>query len=337
MNQPPEIDNNRDFSLLDPDTVISAVETLGLLSDARIFALNSYENRVYQIGLEAQDSQPQAPIIGKFYRPQRWSDAQILEEHLFSQALAQLDIPVVAPLLFNERSLLHFRGYRYALYPRQGGRTPELDDMDQLKWLGRFIGRIHALGAVGRFEHRPRIDIRDYVEKPADFILQQNFVPDYLLEAYQSLIRDITGLLQQRYDLDGIRQIRLHGDCHPGNILWTDRGPHFVDFDDCRSGPAVQDLWMLLSGGIDEQRHQLDHILDGYSEFHDFNPAEIRLIEPLRTLRIIHYAGWLARRWDDPSFPMNFPWFNTPGYWEQHILELREQFALLQENPGLDL
>lgn len=321
-----------DYSQLDPDTIISAVETLELPCDARIFPLNSYENRVYQIGLEDRP-----PVIGKFYRPGRWSNAQILEEHLFTLALAQLEIPVVPPLLFDDRSLLEYAGYRYALYPRQGGRTPELDDPDQLKSLGRFIGRIHALGAAGQFQHRPRIDIDSYAIVPMDFILQQGFMPDYLLDAYQSLMRDILALLPQRYELSQIRQIRLHGDCHRSNILWTDRGPHFVDFDDCRSGPVIQDLWMLLSGDSNEQRRQMDSILDGYYEFYDFNPAELRLIEPLRTMRIIHYAGWLAKRWDDPSFPMNFPWFNTPAYWEQHVLELREQFALLQESETLRL
>lgn len=331
QQQPPG-HRNRDFSQLGPATIIQAVETLGLACDARIFPLNSYENRVYQIGL---DEQP--PVIGKFYRPHRWSNEQILEEHLFTRALAQLEIPVVAPLLFDDRSLLEFEGYRYALYPRQGGRSPELDRPDHLQWLGRFLGRIHALGAADTFRTRPYIDIDSYGVEPSRFLLQEDFIPDYLQDAYQTLMEDIIALLRQRYDLEHIRQIRLHGDCHPNNILWTDGGPHFVDFDDCRSGPAIQDLWMLLSGDSHEQRQQLDTILDGYCEFYDFNPAEIRLIEPLRTLRIIHYAGWLARRWDDPSFPMNFPWFNTPNYWEQHILELREQFALLQEssNPTL--
>ena len=324
--------NNRDFSQLDPDTIISAVEQLGLVSDARIFPLNSYENRVYQIGLEQGP-----PVIGKFYRPQRWSNEQILEEHAFTGALAELEIPVVTPLLFDGQSLLRYGGYRYALYPRQGGRTPELDNMQQLTWMGRFIGRIHALGASNQFRYRPQITIQSYVVDAADFIIRQGFVPDYLQDAYQSLINDITALLHQRYDLSGIRQIRLHGDCHPSNILWTDQGPHFVDFDDCRSGPVIQDLWMLLSGGLEEQRRQMDSLLDGYYEFYDFNPAELRLIEPLRTMRIIHYSGWLARRWDDPSFPMNFPWFATPNYWEQHILELREQFALLQASETLQL
>ena len=328
-NDQQDIDLQQDFAALNPDTILDAVESLGLISDARIFPLNSYENRVYQIGLEND-----APIIGKFYRPHRWSNEQILEEHVFTQTLSSLDIPVVAPLTFDGQTLLEYHQYRYALYPRRGGRPPELDNPEHLKWLGRFIGRIHSVGASKPFQHRPKIDIENFVTKPVEFLLQKNFIPDYLQNAYQSLIDDLMKLLTQRYDLTGIRQIRLHGDCHPGNILWTDDGPHFVDFDDCRTGPAIQDLWMLLSGQQYEQRKQLDSLLDGYYEFYDFNPIESRLIEPLRTMRIIHYTGWLAQRWQDPTFPLNFPWFNTTNYWEQHILELREQLSLLQETES---
>lgn len=316
-----------DFQQLQPNSIIEAVESLGLESDARIFPLNSYENRVYQIGIEQQH-----PLIGKFYRPHRWTDEQILEEHLFTQELASLEIPVIAPLSFDGKSLIHFDHFRFALFPRRGGSTPELDRPEHLKWMGRFLGRIHLAGATRKFQHRPGIDVNSFAIEPSDFLLAQGFIPDYLESAYRSLIEDILKLLQQRFDAVDYQAIRLHGDCHPGNILWTEQGPHFVDFDDCRMGPAIQDLWMLLSGPLYEQKQQLDHILDGYYEFRDFNPAESRLIEVLRTLRIIHYAGWLAKRWDDPSFPMNFPWFNTSNYWEQHILTLREQFSLLQEN-----
>ena len=320
------------FQSLKPDVIIDAVESLGMECDARIFALNSYENRVYQIGIENKE-----PVIGKFYRPGRWSDQQIIEEHVFTQELADLEIPVVAPLSFEGKSLVRHNNFRFALFPRRGGRTPELDNPDHLEWMGRFLGRIHAAGSVKPFEHRPGIDIQSFVIEPGKFLIDNNFIPDYLRDAYQSLSDDILKLLKQHMASVKYDNIRLHGDCHPGNILWTDKGPHFVDFDDCRMGPAIQDLWMLLSGSIDEQRKQLNDILDGYYEFHDFNPAEVRLVETLRTLRIIHYSGWLARRWDDTTFPLNFPWFNTPNYWEQHILELREQFALLQENEQLSL
>ncbi len=327
MHKSEEVEDQHDFAQLQPDTIIDAVEKLDLACDARIFALNSYENRVYQIGIE--DKQP---VIGKFYRPNRWTDEQILEEHVFTEKLSQLEIPVIAPLAFAGKTLIYHNQYRFALYPRHGGRTPELDNKDHLQWIGRFIARIHSVGATKNFQHRPVINVNSFAVEASQFLIQNQFIPDYLNEAYQSLIDDLIKLLEQRFDQVNYQSIRLHGDCHPGNILWTDNGPHFVDFDDSRMGPAIQDLWMLLSGDNNEQTIQLNHILDGYFEFHEFNPIESRLIEALRTLRIIHYASWLAKRWNDPTFPLNFPWFNTPNYWEQHILELREQFSLLQEN-----
>lgn len=323
-----------EFSALDPTLIIDSVESLGLLSDARIFPLNSYENRVYQIGLE-ENPEYSTRLIGKYYRPNRWSDQQILEEHQFTQELAELEIPVVAPLEFNQSTLHYFKNFRFALYPQKGGRTAELDNPEHLEWIGRFLGRIHLAAASKHFEHRPEISIEEFAVGSSQFLLTHQFIPDYLIEAYQSLTDDLIKLLRQRFDAATFQPIRLHGDCHRGNIMWTDDGPHFVDFDDCRTGPAVQDIWMLLSGYIPEQQQQLNHILDGYFEFAEFNPAELQLAEPLRCLRLMHYASWLAKRWGDPSFPMNFPWFNTSNYWEQHILELREQLSILQSGESL--
>ena len=319
----------QDFAALDPTLIIDSVESLQLESDARIFPLNSYENRVYQIGIE---DDIQKRLIGKYYRPNRWTDEQILEEHLFTQELADLEIPVVAPLLFNQQSLHHFKNYRFALYPQRGGRTAELDNSEHLEWIGRFLGRIHLAGASKSFIHRPSISVTEFATSSAEYLLSKRFIPDYLEEAYQSLTDDIIKLLNERFDATTFESIRLHGDCHRGNILWTDDGPHFVDFDDCRTGPAIQDLWMLLSGDSQDQQQQLNHVLDGYFEFAELDTKELQLIEPLRCLRLMHYASWLAKRWTDPAFPMNFPWFNTTNYWEQHVLELREQFSLLQEN-----
>lgn len=319
----------QDFAALDPTLIIDSVESLQLESDARIFPLNSYENRVYQIGIE---DDIQKRLIGKYYRPNRWTDEQILEEHLFTQELADLEIPVVAPLLFNRQSLHHFKNYRFALYPQRGGRTAELDNSEHLEWIGRFLGRIHLAGASKSFIHRPSISVTEFATSSAEYLLSKRFIPDYLEEAYQSLTDDIIKLLNERFDATTFESIRLHGDCHRGNILWTDDGPHFVDFDDCRTGPAIQDLWMLLSGDSQDQQQQLNHVLDGYFEFAELDTKELQLIEPLRCLRLMHYASWLAKRWTDPAFPMNFPWFNTTNYWEQHVLELREQFSLLQEN-----
>ena len=314
---------------LTPDTVLDAVEQQGYYSDARIYPLNSYENRVYQVGIE--DGQP---LIAKFYRPERWSDAQILEEHAFTRELAELEIPVVPPMT-NERgeTLLNGSGFRFALFERRGGRAPELDNPDNLEILGRYLGRIHAAGQAQEFAHRPTIDVQSYAVDSFEFLLGNGFIPMELETSYRTLGEDLIARLQPLFANTDYRTIRLHGDCHPGNILWRDDLPHFVDFDDCRSGPAIQDLWMLLSGDRRQQTEQMSDILEGYEQFCAFDPTELGLIEGLRTLRIMHYAAWLARRWDDPAFPRVFTWFNTPRYWGEHILELREQLAALNEPP----
>lgn len=317
------------YAALTPDKVLDAVESTGLLSDARTLTLNSYENRVYQIGVE--DAQP---VIAKFYRPERWSTEAILEEHSFSQELADMELPVVAPSIINGQTLHEFDGFRFSLFPRRGGQAPELDNMDNLLILGRFIGRMHAVGATKSFVHRPSIDIQSYAIDSREFLLNNDFIPGELLPAYETLSRDLIDKLEQRFQqFSGLKNIRLHADCHPGNILWRQDAPNFVDFDDCRTGPAIQDLWMLLSGERHDQQLQLAEIVEGYNEFFDFNPLELNLIESFRTLRIMHYSAWLARRWTDPAFPHNFPWFNTERYWSEHILELREQFAAMDEQP----
>ena len=317
------------YDTLTPDRVIDAVEQQGYHSDARILPLNSYENRVYQVGIEDSD-----PLIAKFYRPQRWSREQILEEHHFSQELAQLDIPVVPPLADSNGQTLHSDGdFEFALFPRRGGRAPELDNLDNLEILGRYLGRIHAAGKAGKFQHRPSIDVQSYATDSYRYLTNNQCLPISLETAYRTLVEDLLPQLNTLFERCNYQAIRLHGDCHPGNILWRDDLPHFVDFDDCRSGPAIQDLWMLLSGDRHQQTEQLDAIIEGYEQFCDFDPAELVLIEGLRTLRIMHYAAWLARRWDDPAFPRAFPWFNSERYWGEHILELREQLAALQEPP----
>ncbi len=351
---------NQDYSKLLPDTVLQAVESLGFVSDARILALNSYENRVYQVGIEAPisalETNPPAskdsrelnpdPVISKFYRPNRWTDEQILEEHQFSLELQALEIPAVPPLVIKSvthphesnscSTLFRFGGYRFALFTRQGGRAPEFSDPENLYWLGKYIGRIHAVGKIARFKYRPAISIESFVIKPSTYILENNFIPGEFTRSYEAIIADLLKYLEASFRAENFNFIRLHGDCHSGNILWTDQGPHFVDFDDCRSGPAIQDLWMMLSGEPHEQQLQIKKILQGYEQFCDFDYRELQLIEVLRTMRIIHYAGWLGKRWDDPAFPLAFPWFNTPTYWGEHILQLKEQLAALQE-PGLQL
>ena len=323
--------NATPYDRLTPDVILDAIESTGYLADGRMLALNSYENRVYQIGIEEDK-----PLIAKFYRPARWSDAQILEEHVFTQELADREIPVVPPLNIAGKTLFEFAGYRFSLSPRRGGRAPELDNPEVLEWMGRFLGRIHAVGAIRPFAHRPAITIAAFGDQPRDWLLKHKFIPTDLRETWLSVLDQALAGVRTCFAQAGeVKNIRLHGDCHAGNVLYTDDGPHFVDFDDCRSGPAMQDLWMLLSGSREEMTRQLRDVLEGYEEFADFDRRELHLLEALRTLRLIHYSAWLAQRWDDPAFPLAFPWFNTQRYWQDRILELREQVAAMQEGPLL--
>jgi len=317
------------FSQLSPDLVIDAIESLGYVSDLRVFALNSYENRVYQVGVENGE-----PLIAKFYRPGRWSDLEILEEHEFSLALSALEIPIISPMATrNGQTLQHYQNYRFSLYPRRGGYAPELSDLDTLFSLGQHIGRIHKLGMTKPFLRRPAISLETFGIESCDYLLRKSFLPGSLIVAYQTLTEDLIKILQTKFAETPYKSIRLHGDCHPGNILQRPDSLYIVDLDDSRSGPAIQDLWMLLNGDRAQQQAQLESILEGYGEFCEFNLTELRLIESFRTLRIMHYAAWLAKRWQDPAFPIAFPWFNTERYWANHVLELREQLAALNELP----
>jgi len=317
------------YAALTPDRMLDAIESIGERCDGRVLQLNSFENRVFQVGLDGGTS-----VVAKFYRPGRWSDGQILEEHRFTTDLARREIPVVAPLELDGRTLHSHGGFRFALYPRRGGRAPELDDPAILEWIGRFIGRIHAVGAIERFRERPPLDIASFGEEPRDWLLEHACVPAPLLAPWTTAVdQALEGVRTAFREAGTPRALRLHGDCHPGNILWTDDGPHFVDFDDARNGPAVQDLWMLLSGDARSMSEQLAAVLAGYEDFMEFDRRELRLLEPLRTLRLIHYSAWIARRWHDPAFPAAFPWFGTERYWQDRILELREQIAAISEPP----
>jgi len=313
---------------LGPDTVLQAVDATGLLTDGRLLALNSYENRVYQVGLETGD-----PVVVKFYRPGRWSDDQILEEHAFSLELAAAEIPVIAPTVLAGESLFHREDFRFAVFRRQGGHAPELEDRETRLWLGRFLGRIHAVGRARPFRYRPALTPERFGTDSIATLCDGRWLPPHVETAFTSLAQDLMERIDGAWRAAGdFARIRLHGDCHPGNLLWRD-GPFFVDLDDCQSGPAVQDLWMLLSGDRNEQSTQLGDLLEGYRQFCDFDYRELLLIEALRTLRMLHHAAWLARRWEDPAFPIAFPWFDTPRYWEDLVLSLREQLFALQEPP----
>lgn len=320
-----------DYARLSPDLVLDAVESLGFLSDARVLALNSYENRVYQVGIEDAE-----PLIAKFYRPHRWSDAQINEEHQFALELTSHEIPVIAPMQIGDRSLFEYQDYRFSLYRRRGGHAPELEDLDTLFTLGQHLGRIHALGKVRKFSARPELSTQSFGHDSRQYVLNCGLLPDSLQEAYSTLTEHLLNKVETIVKGIDYTSFRLHGDCHPGNILVRYDNLFIVDLDDARNGPAMQDIWMLLSGDRAQKTSQLSSIMEGYEEFCEFDYREFALIEPLRALRMLHYCAWLSRRWNDPAFPLAFPWFNTERYWAEHILELREQLAELDE-PVLSL
>ncbi|WP_312671748.1 serine/threonine protein kinase [Pseudescherichia sp.] len=319
-------DNAFTFQTLHPDTIMDALFEQGIRVDSGLTPLNSYENRVYQF----QDEDRRRYVV-KFYRPQRWSVAQISEEHQFAHELMNDEVPVAAPLEFNGQTLLTHQGYCYAIFPSLGGRQFEADNLDQMEWVARYLGRLHQTGRKKVFTHRPSIDVNEYLIEPRKLFEQSALIPSGLkaafLNATDSLIEAVMAQWHTRFDL-----LRLHGDCHAGNILWRD-GPLFVDLDDARNGPAVQDLWMLLNGDKAERRMQLETIIEAYEEFSEFNTNEIALIEPLRAMRMVYYLAWLIRRWDDPAFPKNFPWLTGEDYWHRQTLTFIEQVKVLQEPP----
>jgi Ser/Thr protein kinase RdoA (MazF antagonist) len=318
------------FAGLTPEAILDAVESTGRHCNGQLLALNSYENRVYQIGL---DDDP--PVVAKFYRPGRWSDAAIFEEHAFTAELAGHELPVIPPLCAADgRSLFTHAGWRFALFPRRGGRLIDLDDPERRRLLGRLLGRLHACGATRAFQARPALTVAHHGHASLATLLDGRFIPDDLVDAYRSVAGDVLERVEAAFARAGaVRLLRIHGDCHAGNLLWTDDGVHLVDLDDCLTGPATQDLWMLLSGSREEMAQQLTEVLEGYRGFHDFDPRELHLVEPLRSLRQLHHAAWIARRWNDPAFPLAFPWFGGQRYWQEQVLALREQIAALDEGP----
>ncbi|WP_367987728.1 serine/threonine protein kinase [Vibrio sp. NTOU-M3] len=314
------------FDALTPDFMWYALESIGIRAESGFLPLNSYENRVYQF----TDEERQRYVV-KFYRPERWSQAQIQEEHDFTLELVESEIPVAPPMRINGETLHHYQGYWFALFTSVGGRQFEVDNFDQLEGVGRFLGRIHKVSSRTQFQHRPTIGLHEYLYQPKEILQQSSFIPMHLENAFFNDLDLLIKALDQRWQ-NSSQIIRLHGDCHPGNILWRD-GPMFVDLDDSRNGPAVQDLWMLLNGERHDKLAQLDIILEAYQEFCDFDHSELKLIEPLRGLRMVHYMAWLAKRWQDPAFPVAFPWFADAKYWESQVLAFKEQIAALDEPP----
>ncbi|NRB67367.1 MAG: serine/threonine protein kinase [Vibrio sp.] len=314
------------FDALTTDFMWYALESIGVRAESGFLPLNSYENRVYQF----TDEERQRYVV-KFYRPERWSSEQIQEEHDFTLELIESDIPVAPPIKIQGQTLHQYQGYQFALFDSVGGRQFEVDNLEQLEGVGRFLGRIHKVGARIAFKHRPTISLEEYLHQPRKILEQSQFIPFHLENAFFNDLDLLIQSLQQQWD-DSANIIRLHGDCHPGNILWRD-GPMFVDLDDSRNGPAVQDLWMMLNGERADKLMQLDILLEAYQEFNDFNTNELKLIEPLRGLRMVHYMAWLAKRWQDPAFPIAFPWFDDPKYWESQVLAFKEQISALSEPP----
>lgn len=321
--------NPEAFANLTPDLILDALDAVGVRGDGRLLAMNSYENRVYLVYVEDGPD-----VVAKFYRPNRWTNEQIAEEHEFARELVEAEIPVIAPLELNGDTLHCTHDCRFALYPRAGGRAPELDNPDVLEWLGRFLGRIHAVGKVRRFSCRPQIDVGTYAVEPRDYLLRAGCIAPDLVEPWEVVVTQCIEAANAAFERAGdVASIRLHGDCHMGNVLWTDDGPHFVDLDDARNGPAMQDIWMLLSGDRASMTRQLSDVLVGYEDFMPLDRRELGLLEPLRTLRLIHYSAWIARRWHDPAFKSAFPWFDNHRYWQDRILELREQLGAMSEEP----
>ena len=344
MTAPP---TDTPYAGLSPDAVLDALDAVGLRGDGRLIQLNSYENRVFQVFLE--DGRV---VVAKFYRPGRWSDAQILEEHAFAAELAAREIPVAAawPLLIDTGSthadVTSVTGatlasvqtahghFRFAVTQRLAGRAPELEESGTLEWIGRFIGRLHAVGATAPFQHRLTLDVQTFGTDNRDWLLAQDLIPPDALPNWRDVTETALAAVQAAFEHGAAaRQIRLHGDCHLGNVLWAGDGPHFVDLDDAVTGPATQDLWMLLSGDCGAMTRQLAAVLDGYESFMDFDWRELRLIEPLRTLRMLHHSAWIARRWSDPAFPVAFPWFESPSYWAEQTTRLRQQIDAMAEPP----
>ena len=328
------MDSRHPYEDLTPDAVLDALAAIGLHGDGRLMALGSYENRVYQVHIE-DAYEGHSIVVAKFYRPGRWSEAQIREEHAFAAELARAEVPAVAPLAVAGDTLHRHAGFAFSVSPRRGGRTPELEDDEVLEWIGRFLARLHNIGASRAFDTRPTLDVASFAIEPRDWLLEHQAIPmDVESEWRRGCDRAIEAITAAFDDARGVRLLRLHGDCHPGNILWTpDAGPHFVDLDDARMGPAVQDLWMLLSGERAQRQRHLGALIDGYEQLREFDRRELALIEPLRTLRLVHYSAWLARRWDDPAFPAAFPWFGTSDYWRGQVQMFEEQLEAMAEPP----
>lgn len=318
-------DSAFNFRTLDPELILDTLWNTGIRVESGLTALNSYENRVWQFSDEDKRR-----YVAKFYRPQRWNAEQLMEEHQFIAELAADEVPVAAPLVLQGKTLHQAQGFWFAVFPSLGGRQYETDNYDQLEAVGRYLGRLHQTGRKAVFQHRPAIGLAEYFDEPRSVLADSPLIPDSLRVALLEVLDRLRPILQQQWNEQQTTSLRLHGDCHPGNILWRD-GPFFVDFDDARSGPAVQDLWMLVNGDQTEQLIQWDILLEAYSEFSEFDVNELILIEPLRTLRMVYYLAWVLKRWQDPAFPHAFPWMADEDFWRRQIAVFSEQEKKLHQ------
>jgi Ser/Thr protein kinase RdoA (MazF antagonist) len=329
------------FEGLDPDTVLACLESVGMIADGRLMALNSYENRVYRVGIEQLPVDEQQPlsapdmVVVKFYRPQRWTDAQIREEHAFARELVAAQLPVAAPQFIGGQALHRHLNFRFAMFACLRATAPDLDQPGARAVLGRTLGRIHARSALRRFEHRGSLDDMRCGDRARAAILNLGIMPEPQRSRYDQVARELIAAVRERWEAVSPPVIRLHGDCHLGNILWSPQGPVFVDLDDCLMGPRMQDLWMFCSGSPAQQQAEWTELIEGYLQFADFDFREVALIESLRAMRMMHHAAWLAQRWDDPAFPLAFPWFGEARFWDRHIADLQEQLEAVRDPPLL--
>lgn len=313
------------FQELTPDTILDAIESVGIYPETGLIPLNSFENRVYQFRCDRAQR-----YVTKSYRPERWSDDQILEEHAFAAELADAELPVAVPVAIDGKTLFEFKGFRFALFPSLGGRPFEMDNLDQLEAIGHLLGRMHQVGRVAPFSEREHIGPH-FARRALTVLEESTLVPGHLHAELLSAAKTLTQAIEQHWF--EAKPLRLHGDLHPGNILWMPDGPGVVDLDDAVTGPAIQDLWMMLSGDDNDRRLQLDTLLLAYEEFSDFDHRELKLIEPLRGIRMLHHMAWVLRRWDDPAFPQHFPWFEDESFWQRQCRELMQQCQLIAAPP----
>ena len=338
MNDSPWGAETQFFYDLTPDRILDAFErSTGLRSTGRCLALNSMENRVYEIEIETEEKlrHPWERFrILKFYRPGRWNENQILDEHRFLQQLCDDEIPAVAPQPFLDGKTLHLDGSTglwYTVFPKVGGRSPYELDEDQLKMCGRLLARLHSVGGVSDAEHRVHLTPDTYGRNSLSWLLEKQIIPIQFEKRYEAVVTEICDRTQHLFEKFPVQ--RIHGDCHLGNLLWGDQGPFWVDFDDMVMGQCVQDLWLMIAGRDEHGLKQMSFLLEGYEQMRDFSRESLALIEPLRALRFVHFNAWISKRWEDKSFQRAFPQYETIGFWQEQVSDLDEQLRVIENNP----